>query len=161
MACQVCRIYLDYSTVADSVQPAVQLAVDAELREMALDRFSDHPDGALLAEDSRPQAITSHILSRLQLESPSDSAASPKMRPRVVFAALTDDLPPSPVLDRPPATLIPVAITRRRRSSPEEIDSTMRDLDRDRLLLVQATARAQKIAQLVFSSASAISATRW
>jgi len=70
---EVCRLYLDYSTVADAVQQAVQDAVDAERREIAMDRFSELPDTELLVEDSRRLAITSHILSRLQQE---DSPAS-------------------------------------------------------------------------------------
>ena len=47
----------------------------------------------------------------------------------------------------------------RRRSSAEEIDTTMKDLDKDRMAMLQATEKAEKVAQLVFASASAICIT--
>ena len=37
----------------------------------------------------------------------------------------------------------------------------MKGLDSDRAALVQATARAEKVAQLVFASATVISANKW
>lgn len=80
----------------------------------------------------------------------------------MVFTKLsTDTFPRTPVLDKPPVVLIPVVITRRRRTNAEEIDATISSLTNDRAALAAATGQAEKIANLVYSSANSIMSQKW
>ena len=89
-------------------------------------------------EDVRRLKITSFILARLQQEASSgtgptelEAISSPLKGTKgrmsvssagfkIVFVLLSNDLPPSPLLDRPPAALIPVSITRRSQNTNHE-----------------------------------------
>jgi hypothetical protein len=80
----------------------------------------------------------------------------------MVFAKLTgDDYKRSPVLEKSPIVLVPVVVTRRRRTNAEEIDATISSLTNDRQALAAATGKAEKVANLVYSSASQISSVKW
>ena len=72
-----------------------------------------------------------------------------------------DNYKRSPVLEKPPIVLVPVVVTRRRRTNAEEIDATISSLTSDRQALAAATGQAEKIANLVYSSASEISSVKW
>ncbi|RYH07337.1 hypothetical protein EON65_41885 [archaeon] len=72
-----------------------------------------------------------------------------------------DEKYPSPLLDRAPVVLIPILITRRRRTNAEEIDATINSLAADRTALAEATGKAEKIASLVYSSASTLASKKW
>lgn len=65
------------------------------------------------------------------------------------------------MLDRVPVVLIPICITRRRRTNAEEIDATINSLAADRSALSEATGKAEKIASLVYSSASTLATKKW
>jgi hypothetical protein len=67
----------------------------------------------------------------------------------------------TPVLEKPPVVLVPITITRRRRTNAEEIDATITGLTNDRAALVAATGRAEKVASLVYAGANAIAAKKW
>lgn len=80
----------------------------------------------------------------------------------MVFTKLTgDDYKRTPVLEKPPIILVPVVVTRRRRTNAEEIDATISSLTHDRQALTAATGKAEKVANLMFSSASEISSVKW
>lgn len=66
---EVGRLYLDYTVVADAVEPAVREAADRHLKDLTLDRFADAPDLEALCDDLRRHKIISYILARLQQES--------------------------------------------------------------------------------------------
>eukprot|EP01034_Spumella_vulgaris_P028760 gene28760-35676_t len=104
-------------------------------------------------EENTRNSITTYLLQRLQL-----------VGGAVQFIPLSGDVNEklkSPLQEKPPVVLIPVPVTRRRRTNAEEIDSTINSLATDRAALVAATGMAEKIANVVYSSASSIAAKKW
>lgn len=95
------------------------------------------------------------------------SLAAVTANPQINGSAMTfvklagDNYKRSPVLEKPPIVLVPVVVTRRRRTNAEEIDATISSLTSDRQALAAATGQAEKIANLVYSSASQISSVKW
>jgi hypothetical protein len=67
----------------------------------------------------------------------------------------------TPLLEKVPAVLIPINVTRRRRTNAEEIEATITNLSNDRAALIAATGKAENIANLVYSSASHIAGKKW
>jgi hypothetical protein len=136
---EISRIYLKYDVLLDNVLKTHKLNED--LRE----------------DEAKRALVTTYILQRLQLQASSSQMASDSIvvSNRMHFVKLTgDEQDISPILDLPSIALIPVIITRRRRTNAEEIDAIITSLVSDREALVQATGNAEKIANLVYSSAS-------
>lgn len=131
------RLYFDYTAILDAIGKA---------------------GGPLPDEEALHAAITTFLLQRLQLNSAKDGVAS-----SMGYVPLSGDsaAAKSPLLEKTPVVLIPVPVTRRRRTNAEEIDATITGLTNDRAALVAATGQAEKIANLVYSSASSIASKKW
>lgn len=139
------RIYVDYVTLWDNA------------------RHHYHKSSAdqrpLVDEEQKRTVLTTYLLQRLQLATPSPH--TDQIGNRMTFVKLAgDENIASPVLDKMPP-LIPVVVTRRRRTNAEEIDATISSLANDRLALIEATDNAEKIANLVYSSATQIASKKW
>ncbi len=134
---EMSRLYFDYTAVLDIIAKSGCSVADDEAKRLA---------------------ITTYMLQRLQLSSNSDKTGS-----LMLFVPLSGDdtSVKTPLLEKPPVVLIPVAVTRRRRTNAEEIDATISHLTNDRAALVAATGQAEKIANLVYSSASSIASKKW
>jgi hypothetical protein len=89
-----------------------------------------------------------------------------------VFTALfSDKTGIFPVLEKPPVTLIPIHVNRRRRSTAEEFDHEMRSIDKEQSFikaniekaqeLTKANERAEKIAYFVYTAAQLIKERRY
>lgn len=131
------RIYLDYAALADLVNK----------------HYGDFKEKD---EDGQRLTITTFILQRIQLFHIIPGEIT------TVFAKLAgDENERTPVLERPPVVLVPVVVTRRRRTNAEEIESTISNLNHDRAELVAATHKAERVANLVYVSAQLIAAKKW
>jgi hypothetical protein len=154
---EISRLYLDYTCLLDIIIAASSpLLTDANKDD----------------EEAQRTAITTYILQRLQLQSAISNVAGDTVSTAILAPAMTssimafvkltgDNYTRSPLLEKPPIVLIPVTITRRRRTNAEEIDATISNLTNDRAALVAATGQAEKIASLVYSSASSIASKKW
>eukprot|EP01039_Chlorochromonas_danica_P010255 gene10255-11350_t len=148
------RIYLDYGCVWDNA------------------RHNYHKNtrdaNPIVEEESKRQILTTYILQRLQLSTISNQIAAitdhdtPVGSTGMCFAKLSgDEKDRSPVLEKPPIVLVPVVVTRRRRTNAEEIEATISSLADDRKALSEATGMAERIANLVYSSANQIASKKW
>jgi hypothetical protein len=172
------RIYLDYGRLMEIIQnhPSVAWRNNITCEE----KERDGKAGAEDKDKDNNELITTFILQRLQLSSAilsetSNSIAAANIAAVtgniLVFTKLTgDDFLPeittnhpqrSPILDKTPSVVIPINIVRRRRTNAEEIDATINELNNDRLALISATGKAEKIASLVYASASALASKKW
>lgn len=151
------RIYLDYTRTFDITEK--YYTSNPTANSVLWDKNDDN---------SVRHLMTTFILQRLQLENNLKSLMNDKlsMLPTnnsvVTFVkSSNDNFEKTPVLEKPPVILVPVLITRRRRTNAEEINETINSLNNDRAQLVEATGRAEKIATLVYSSANAIASRKW
>jgi len=96
---------------------------------------------AVSDEDLKRSAITTYLLQRLQLAPKEDKSIPTQLA--FVPLALDDTTMKNPYLEKPPIMVIPVCVTRRRRTNAEEIDNTINSLIDDRAALVAATGVAE------------------
>lgn len=130
------RIYLDYKTLYDNLLKSNEEFEEGE-------------------EETRRTMLTTHILQHLQLHSVTGETI-------VTYVKLSgDENYKSPVLSKAPVVVVPVVVTRRRRTNAEEIEATMVGLTKDREALAQATDKANKIATLVYSCVKLFSQKKW
>jgi hypothetical protein len=123
---ELSRIYLDYTTLFDNLSKSSEDFVDGD-------------------DEAKRTMLTTHILQHLQLHSVTGEST-------VSYVKLSgDENIKSPILTKPSTLLVPVVVTRRRRTNAEEIETTMRGLVVDRKALVEATDTAGKVAILVHS----------
>jgi hypothetical protein len=102
--------------------------------------------------------LARYIIQRLQLGPPIVGGSLKRME----FAKLSSDTnAKSPVMDKIPVVLIPIAVARRRRTNAEEIEQTMSSLALDRAALAEATAHAHKVASVMYSASTSIAAKKW
>eukprot|EP01040_Poterioochromonas_malhamensis_P007963 gene7963-8606_t len=148
------RIYLDYDRLVEIIKKNPNITWNPE------------------DEEANRNAVTTFILQRLQLSSSVVDTTSSSITGNIlVFTRLTgDDFNPdpkspynqrTPVLEKAPIVLIPINVTRRRRTNAEEIEATITGLTNDRAALVAATNRAEKVAHLVYAGATAIATKKW
>lgn len=146
--------------------------MDAKKKELQQDRFYTPPDELELRDTITKNRVITHVLQRLQIDGINESG-------KVVYVQLSGDLKSiTPVVDKPPAVVIPVSMTRRRRTNAEDIAKTMVSIENDRLgadelvkkarslsnnkeMLEAARKKAQRIAQHVYDSANFIRARKW
>jgi hypothetical protein len=176
------RIYLDYGRLMEIIQshPSVAWRNNMTNEEKEKEREREGKGGEDKDKTDNNDLVTTFILQRLQLSSvilseTSNSVVAANIAAVtgniLVFTKLTgDDFLPeittnhpqrSPILDKAPSVLIPINIVRRRRTNAEEIDATINELNNDRLALISATGKAEKIASLVYASASALASKKW
>lgn len=148
------RLYLDYGCAWDNARHNYHK--------------NTHDANPIMEEESKRQILTTYILQRLQLSTVSNQIAAitdhgaPVGSTGMCFAKLSgDEKDRSPVLEKPPIVLVPVVVTRRRRTNAEEIEATISSLADDRKALSEATGMAERIANLVYSSANQIAAKKW
>ena len=103
------RIYLDLSIILESLHQQEDTTEDMKYEFQSEDKVQKLEDK--VAERSR---IVSHILARLQQDD----------KHGVLYASLVNDVY-SAILTKPPSILHPIKLTRRRRSTGEEIDATI------------------------------------
>lgn len=153
------RIYLDYTCLWDNARHHYH--------------NTSRDQRPLLDEESKRNVLTTYLLQRLQIETPAsppikaENADATEDAPKVILPEMAfvtlagDEHNRSPILEHPPVVLIPVVVTRRRRTNAEEIEATISHLADDRKALTEATGRAEKVASLVYSSASQIASKKW
>ena len=103
--------------------------------------------------------LARYIIQRLQLGPPTTAGSNMKT---MEFVQLSSDTNiKSPVMDKVPVVLIPIAVARRRRTNAEEIEATMSSLVTDRAALAEATSHAHKVASVMYSASTSIAAKKW
>ena len=147
------RLYFDYTKLLDNVEQAVLDGIKQKRQELkeqvAKDKFQSNTvvyDEVLL-EEARQLAISSFLLNRLQLI----GAPNSNIEYTMGGGDVADN---NPKLDKQPVALLPVQVNRRRKTSTEEITQTMNNFQADYADLKAATAKAEKISNLVFEGAN-------
>lgn len=120
------RIYLNYYTIQDTLEQLVAGDLAEKLRELAQDRFRNPEDESALRDQLLVQRVITYILQRLQLDSTGNLGEM-----KYVQQYGDSDLQ-SPLMDSAPQILVPVSLTRRRRTSAEEIEATINSISFDR-----------------------------
>ena len=141
------RMYLSLYSINSKLEAAGLLAKpDSDLRfKAAKDRHKNELD----VDESNRNAITTFVLSRLQLET------KPTGEQLVIFQPTgSDDVTSTPCLAEKPSLLIPRPVVHRRNSSTDEMNRKLEDLRADQALLSAATNRAEKIGSFVVSFAA-------
>ena len=113
------RIYLNYDSACQMIQEAVDTEVENRVKAVTNDRFAKAPDKQAIREDVLLQKLVTYLLSRLHFEA-DDGHGKAK-----ITALSQDSFPPDFLHAEHPAGLIPIKVTRRRRSTAEEIDETI------------------------------------
>lgn len=181
------RLYLDYTSLCDQsgVTAAAQASAGARAaaaraqaaREMEATSAvgttarAAHQAATMAAEAASALAqdpanvvdetamIARYIIQRLQLGNLMGPNSNLK---KMEFVKLSSDTyTKSPVMDKVPVVLIPIAVARRRRTNAEEIEATISSLNMDRAALAEATSHAHKVASVVYSSATSIASKKW
>eukprot|EP01039_Chlorochromonas_danica_P008433 gene8434-9298_t len=164
------RFYLDYEAILEAVSKSVDNDVDKTIESMKKeDRFADIPERDQLREDFLVKKFVTYILQRLRFENGICD----------FFPSFADDPEHFPVLEKRPVVLVPINITRRRKSSAEEIQETLLNINDDRQAIsaslekanqftsdgkanmIQKMAYSNKIAGLVYNAACYLSAKPW
>lgn len=149
------RLYFNYEKLLQNVEQNVVENMQKKRKELlenlAKDRFSSTTENAtfdeVLLEESRQLAISSFLLNRLQLNVTPAS--------NIVFNSTgSDNAEYHPLLAQVPVSLVPVQVNRRRKTSTEEITNTLSGFQADYADLKAATAKAEKISNLVFEGAN-------
>jgi hypothetical protein len=127
------RIYVNYFTIESLLQEIVNIEFEAQMKEFKLeDRFFSLPNEAEYKEKMMVQRTITYILQRLQLDAMGTHG-------EMLYVQQYGDADyQTPLLDAPPATLVPVNLTRRRKTSTEEINDTMRSFNAERAALGEA-----------------------
>lgn len=117
------RFYLDYDLAVNMVADAVEAEVENRIKNDAMtNRFAAPSNKDAIREDVRLQKLVTYLLSRLMFENDENHG-------RASIVELTGDhFPENFQLKEPPPSIVPMKVTRRRRSSTEEIDETMGNL---------------------------------
>lgn len=139
---EVSRIYLNYIVIAETLESVILSDIEMKRQEMSQDRFS----AALSIEEelelrdtfTKNRCIT-YIMQRLQLDTMNEFGA-------VLFVPLAGDASDaSPLVENPPSVLLPVFMTRRRRTNAEEIQKTLNSISTDQLLIKESNQRANSL----------------
>ncbi len=117
------RIYLDYENICELVEPSVAEAISEKVRGIMVDRFAAKPDEIKLREEVFLQKMVTYILQRLNVAT-SDGECT-------YVSLFGDNEHEFPVLEEPPVVLVPINVTRRRKSSVEEFNTTMKSMKSD------------------------------
>lgn len=97
---------------------------EEKMKELTQDRFFTLTDEEAMREKLLQQRVTTYVLQRLQL---GQNGAD------ILYGQLYGDMDvQSPLLDEPPVSLVPLSLVRRRKTSSEEIESTLNSLKLDR-----------------------------
>ena len=161
------RIYLDYSLLYDRL-----MATHADFRDATChhphdtEEEVDEEHRQREVEARRTTLLTTHILQHLQLSSSSsatiDVEGAGNGGTTIFYANLgSDGSMKSPLMGKPPSVLIPVVVTRRRRTNAEEIEATMHNLVEDRAAISEATQKAERIALLVYGMVNLMATKKW
>ena len=141
---EISRIYLDFNILSNIVQNEVNEKCKDEIAKHQKEKSKTSIDDLLL--DARRKAITSTILSHLQLN------VSGEIRNVLFMKSGADDYTVDPVLKIPPDSLIPVSVARKRKTNMEDFNVAMKGLEADRQALKDAMTHAEKILSIVQDS---------
>jgi hypothetical protein len=128
------RVYLDYENICELVEPSVAEAVSEKIRTIMVDRFAAKPDETKLREEVFLQKMVTYILQRLNILTPDGECT--------YVSLFGDNEVEFPVLEEPPVVLVPINVTRRRKSSVEEFNTTMKSMKND---YSEINAKLQKV----------------
>jgi len=149
------RLYFNYDAVIALLPESYFIEAQSKLKREPISPTNASNTNAKedQDDDTKRVALTTYLVSRLQ-KIPGDQNIS--------FVRLASDQDGvSPQIPNPPSVLMPVSVTRRRRTNDQEINTAMSDLAISRLELTAATEKAEKIAGLIFESANIIISQKW
>lgn len=142
------RLYLNFDDVKEIKKAEIQQKID-ELSTS--DSATPNPEGII--DNAVRIAVTTYVLARLQKSA--DNAG-------VIFDRQTgDDKQKCPLLASKPANLVPVTVARKRKSSAEEFQHTLANLENDRNALAAATSAAERIAEVMHQGVATFNAKKW
>lgn len=157
------RIYLSYPKMLKSIQPAVEAETSAKIKDMLKDRFSK-PDKEVIFAELQLQKVVTYMLMRLNFVPQSEIVDQDHCE----FVTLTgDDLDEFPLISNPPKVLVPINLSRRRRSTVEEISNTLKSISTDQQAISEDLKRANyisiasRITDIIFNAASYLTDKKW
>lgn len=170
------RIYLNYVIIQDTLELLVARDYEEKIKELTQDRFFSLDDEAALRDKLLVQRVITYILQRLQLDSSGTHG-------EVLYVALSGDADlKSALMTSAPASLVPVSLTRRRRTSTEEIEATINSIKIERALIGEhleqahhftksptkpkvgaptSVATAERISAAVYSAVQFLTGKKW
>lgn len=127
---ELARLYLDFDVLFSNIKPDLKAALAEYIQING--KFDTVLDEKKVREEILVQKMNRHMLHRINLDMSRKALEASGLLGVMEFLTLTgDDDKPYPVLEEPPVTLVPVQITRRRKSSSEEFFSTVNDFNND------------------------------
>lgn len=130
------RIYLDYENILEIIEPKIVEGMAAKDREndaeKQRDRFFDFTEAQRISFEAelRRTTLITFILQRLQLQSIVVENANVSSGVAFVRQSV-DDFVNEPLLETYPVILVPVSLTRRRRTNAEDHHNIMNSLSMD------------------------------
>ena len=149
---------------------------EEKVKDLTQDRFFTLTDEEAMREKLLLQRVTTYVLQRLQLGQNGTD---------ILYGQLYGDMDiQSPVLDEPPVSLVPLSLVRRRKTSSEEIESTLNSLKLDRKhigehldiarsltlspnktpkksILINSFAAAERVSEVVHSAVQYMKEPQW
>ena len=144
--------------------------------EEAKKKLSEQPNQEGVTEEQKleeatRQLIVSHIMDRLTMTKPLcqdfDTSSKQSLQKQCVYSPLQlaahmipakgDHVEKPVLLAEPPAIVIPVHITRRRRTNAEDVNRAMEGIKAAQMDLQNATNHAERITELIFMATSGMS----
>lgn len=141
---EISRIYLDFNILAKIVEKEVMEKCKDEIAKHKKEKTPTPLDDLLV--DARRKAITSMILSHLQLN------VAGEIRSVLFMKSGADNYSEDPTLKIPPDSLIPVSVARKRKTNMEDFNAAMKGLEADKAALKEAMSHAEKILSIVQNS---------
>ena len=141
---EISRIYLDFNILAKIVEKEVNEKCKDEIAANKKQKSTASLDELLV--DARRKAITSTILSHLQLN------VAGEIRSVVFMKSGADNYTDDPTLKLPPDSLIPVSISRKRKTNMEDFNVAMKGFEADKVAFQEAMSHAEKVLSIVQDS---------
>jgi len=141
---EISRIYLDFNILSKIVEKEVNETCKDDIAKHKKQRSTTSLDELLV--DARRKAITSTILSHLQLN------VAGEIRSVVFMKSGADNYSDDPVLKIPPDSLIPVSIARKRKTNMEDFNVAMKGFEADKVAFQEAMSHAEKVLSIVQDS---------
>lgn len=144
------RLYFDYELTLSSIKEEVDH--QKEIRVMENNDNTQKGLEKLIPESEIRDTVQRNILTTYIISKFQQTDINPGTSIRTVQFVMIDNLAVNPSLVKPPIMLVPVVIARRRRTSAEEINSTIKGLENDRAALIAATGNAERITASILNS---------
>lgn len=158
------RIYISYDMLLKQNEKIINEELANKKKTIVKEnKFHSIIDETKLREEIALIKLVTFLLQRISFEPFVTNVSDANDRDKCTFMQLFgDEVYASPVVDKMPSILIPIHLSRRRRSTAEEIAQTMERLDHDHMVInanlqkathfAEQNDKAERIANVVYSA---------